>query len=381
MSDSSTSSVANSQEAAAKGALVKMAATGLVLIGIAAAGVFFTFQFAENERERELKQWQIRLGIVADSRFADIDGWLESQLGELNALAENQSLQIYTDQLQELEDREAPSLEADSLNTLLAAVAERAGFKAEIKGSEIQANVERVGVAGIGILDKEGVPLVSSPGMPPMVGQLKAFVAATEKGERGVSNMFLNSSGNPAMAFLVPVFGVQGDQTASSQIATIVGVKEIASELYPLLKQPGNTDKSAETIIVRRKDSSVQYLTPRNDGNPPLKNDLTIDTPNLAAAFALDTPGGFGIKVDYQDNEVLLTVRAFSQVPWSLIYKIDTAESLAEAENRIRTIVIAFIGIIVLVFIGLIAVWYKGSSTRATEAATRFEALSQRFQG
>lgn len=381
MSDSNTSSVASSQQAAAKGAIAKMALTGFVLIGLAAAGVFFTFQFAENERERELKQWQIRLGIVADSRFADIDEWLDSQLGELNDLAENGSLQIYTGILQEAEDRDIPSPEADSLNTLLTAVADRAGFKAEIKGAEVQANVERVGVAGISILDKSGVPMVASPGMPPVEGQLRAFAAGVEKGERGVSDMFLNAAGNPAMAFLVPVFSVQGDQDASSQIATIIGVKEIASELYPLLKQPGNVDKTAEAVIVRRKGTSVEYLTPRSDGTAPLKKKLSLDTPNLAAAFAVDTPGGFGIRTDYQDKEVLLTVRAFSQVPWTLIYKIDTSESLAEAENRIRTIVLAFIGIIVLVFIGLIAVWYYGSSRRATEAATRFEALSQRFQG
>ncbi len=378
---SSTSSVARSQQAAAKGAFAKMALTGFVLIGLAAAGVFFTFQFAENERARELKQWQIRLGIVADSRFADIDGWIDGQLGELTALAENASLQLYMSLLEDAGTAAADSPEAGFLGNLLTVVAERAGFKGDVKGAEVQANVERVGVAGIGILDKTGTPLVSSPGMPPVQGQLQAFVAGVEKGERAVSDMFVSSAGNPAMAFLVPVFAVHGDQDASSQIGVIVGVKEISKELYPLLVQPGNVDKTAEAVIVRRKGASVEYLTPLADGTAPLKKKLSVDTPNLASVFALDTPGGFGIKTDYRDREVLLTVRAFNQVPWVLMYKIDTSESLAEAENRIRTIVIAFIGIIVLVFIGLIAVWYYGSSRRATEAATRFEALSQRFQG
>jgi len=145
-----------------------MVLTGFVLIGFAGAGVFFSFQFAESECE--LKQWQIRLGIVGDSRFADIDG----QLGKLTVLAENGSLRIYTGILIEAKDRDMPSLEADSLNPLLGAVAKRAGLKAENKGSEIQANFKRVGVAGIGILDRDGNSLVSSPGMPPNEGQLKA---------------------------------------------------------------------------------------------------------------------------------------------------------------------------------------------------------------
>src|SRR3546814_12678910 len=34
-----------------------------------------------------------------------------------------------------------------------------------------------------------------------------------------------------------------------------------------------------------------------------------------------------------------------------------------------------------LVLIGLVAVWYYGTSRRATEAAERFEKLAERFQG
>lgn len=139
---SSTSSVARSQQAAAKGAFAKMALTGFVLIGLAAAGVFFTFQFAENERARELKQWQIRLGIVADSRFADIDGWIDGQLGELTALAENASLQLYMSLLEDAGTAAADSPEAGFLGNLLTVVAERAGFKGDVKGAEVQANVE-----------------------------------------------------------------------------------------------------------------------------------------------------------------------------------------------------------------------------------------------
>ncbi len=377
MSDTSSSS----EDKSGGGALMKMVLTAVVLIAIAGAGVFFTFQFAADERARELKQWQIRLGIVADSRFADIDGWIDGQLGELTALAENASLQLYMSLIEDAGEAAADSAEAGFLKNLLTVVAERAGFSAEVQGAAVQANVERVGVAGIGLLNAEGNVLVASPGLPPVQGALRAFVAATPKGERAVSDMFLGTGGKPSMAFLVPVFAVHGDQDASSQIGVIVGIKEVGAELYPLLKQPGNIDKTAEAVIVRRKGPSIDYISPLDDGSPPLKKKLSFDTPNLAAAFALATPGGFGIRTDYRDKEVLLTVRAFSQVPWTLMYKIDTEESLAEAENRIRTIVIAFIGIIVLVFIGLIAVWYYGSSRRATEAATRFEALSQRFQG
>ncbi len=381
LSESSNAKSAEGTRDAGRSVFVKMALTALVLVLLAGAGVYFTFRFVEDERQRELKQWQIRLGIVADSRFADIDKWLDAQQDELKALAENASLQLYMSLIEDTGTDLADSPEAGFLKNLLTVVAERAGFTGEIQGAEVAANVARVGVAGIGLLNRDGEVLVASPGLPPIEGRLAEFVAKTPKGQRAASDLFIGPGGKPSMAFLAPVFAVQSDEDAASQIGIILGVKEVAEELYPLLKQPGNVDKTAEAVLIRKKGSTVEYISPLMDGTPPMKKTLALDTPNLAAAFALANPGGFAIRRDYRDEEVLVTVRAFTQVPWTLMYKIDTAESLAEAEARLRTIVIAFIGIIVLVFIGLIAVWYYGSSRRATEAARRFEELSKRFQG
>ena len=64
---------------AGRGVVAKMVLTALVLLAVAGAGVFFTFKFAEEQRARELQQWQIRLGIVADSRAAEVQGWIDQQ--------------------------------------------------------------------------------------------------------------------------------------------------------------------------------------------------------------------------------------------------------------------------------------------------------------
>ncbi|MEE8515168.1 MAG: hypothetical protein V3T02_00880, partial [Alphaproteobacteria bacterium] len=78
-----------------RSATMKVAALALALLAAAAAGVFAVFKFVDVERARELQSWQARLGIVADSRFGAVNGWLERQFGELTGLAENASLQIY----------------------------------------------------------------------------------------------------------------------------------------------------------------------------------------------------------------------------------------------------------------------------------------------
>ncbi len=50
---------------------------GVVVLGIAiAVGVFFVFRFADAQYERDLRDWQVRLGIVAESRLEAVNEWL-----------------------------------------------------------------------------------------------------------------------------------------------------------------------------------------------------------------------------------------------------------------------------------------------------------------
>ena len=43
---------------------------GIGMLAIIGTAVFGAVSFVESERQREIQQWQIRLGIVADSRAA-----------------------------------------------------------------------------------------------------------------------------------------------------------------------------------------------------------------------------------------------------------------------------------------------------------------------
>ena len=312
------------------GASLKMILTGAALVIAAVVGTLLVLQFAASEREREFRQWQVRLGIVADSRLADVEGWLGQQLDELTALAENASLQLYMTILDEDDDSSGDDAEASFLSNLLTAVSERAGFAPRFEQAEVSANVARVGVAGIALVDRDGEVVVASPEMPPVAGILGSFIADTPKGERAISDIYLGPGGKPTMSFVVPVFVIQGDESAASQIGVVLGVKEIAAELYPLLKQPGNTDATSEAVLVRRSGATTEYASPLADGTEALKRKLSVDTPALAARFGIDTPGGFGTFRDYRDADVLVTSRAIAAVPWTLLYKIDTAEALAE---------------------------------------------------
>ena len=123
--------------------MFRMVATGVVIAIAAAAGIFAAYQFTENERARELKRWQLRLGIIADSRLADIEEWMGVQFKELTDIAENESVQLYVTILDETGNA-GEQAEATYLRNLVTVAGERAGFKPEVAAAAVRANVDQI---------------------------------------------------------------------------------------------------------------------------------------------------------------------------------------------------------------------------------------------
>ncbi|MBL4690853.1 MAG: PAS domain-containing protein [Rhodospirillales bacterium] len=374
--------------------LALMIGTGIVIAVV--ASVWGSFQFIEGERQREILQWQVRLGIVADSRAAAIGEWVEQNFSYMRELSENASLQLYLSELadggekSELTDKDEKSTaEADEeeeaasasyLRILLIATAERTGFKAPAPVGEVSANAERPGVAGIGLVDKDGKSLVSTPDMPPLTSKIRAAVAQALDGEPAVIDVYLGASGLPTMGFVLPIFGIQDDSDGAKGIGAVVGVRTIGKDLYDRLKQPGEIAKTTETYMVRARGGIVEYLTPLADGTGPLKRTMSADTPDLADAHALKKPGGFAIKSDYAGTQVLAASRTVPGVPWVLIRKITREEALSATETRLTTMLVVFILLIVGITVTIIAVWRHGSSMRATQAAANMKVALERFE-
>ena len=368
---------------------------GVILMLAAVGGAIFgAFKFVEDERARSLQEWQIRLGIVADSRSAAINDWQDENFKTMRELAENASLQLYMSEIASAKSPSAPVDEEDPfaiagsdgaaettyLRNILTATAERTGFKPPAEAAAVSANIERAGVAGLGLIDAEGLPVASSPGMPPMIGRLKEAAMLALEGDPTVIDVFIGASGLPTIGFAMPVYGIQDDGAGAKGIGAVIGIKIVDEDLFAKLKQPGQLSETSETYLVRPQGITAEYLSPLNDGTPPLKRALAMDTPDLAASFAITSPGGFAIKRDYVGEEVLMTSRPISGVPWVLVRKINRAEALAETETRLTTLLTVFILIIVGVTVAVFAVWRHGSSLRATQAAENFKLSSERFE-
>ena len=65
------------------------------LVAVAVIGIVLVFKFVDDEKQRDLQSWQLRLNIVADTRVAAINTWVDNQFATVRELVENESLQFY----------------------------------------------------------------------------------------------------------------------------------------------------------------------------------------------------------------------------------------------------------------------------------------------
>ncbi len=356
----------------------------LTLATMTALGVFLSFWWVGNEHARELRVWQDRLGIIADSRAAAVADWLRGRLETIAALGDDQAVQLYAADLRAAPSAVArpgdddPLAQRQYLDNLLTVTAGRAGFAGRADGPQVAANVPRTGRAGIAILDLNLQPVATSPGMPPFDSALRGFVASRlGQEDAALFGPFAGAAdGTPSMAFAAPL----GDIGGGPPVGIVVGVRPVANELFELLRQPGATQASAEAMLVAARDAAVLYLSPLADGTPALGRALALDTPGLAAAWALRHPGGFAEKRDYRDVPVLATSRTVSGTGWVLAYKIDRDEALGGADARLTRMLIGLLLLVAAIAAAIVAVWRHGASRRASEAAQRFRDMAERYE-
>lgn len=362
-----------------------MSLTGAAIAVACLLGVIFVFLYADSERARDQRAWEERLGIVADTRAADIGKWVESQYREMAGLAENASLQLYMSELVQAGNRARnnagePPAQADYLRNLLTVIADRAGYKTELKGPDVDANVNRLAVSGIALVDASGEIVVATRGMPPVDGAVARDLVSAGAGMRGFMDIRKEPSGELVIGFSVPVHAIQETDGAARPIGRIVGIRRVADGLYPLLVQPGFAWKTGEVYLVRRRAQSVEFLSPRREDRQPLTGTQSVEGTPSVSAVAVRSDTGFGIAPDYAGESVLFAARQVADTPWTVIVKIARAEALGESDSRRATLIAAFLFLIALIGVGLVAVWRHGTSLRASEAAGRYQDMAQRYE-
>ncbi|HJT14160.1 MAG TPA: HD domain-containing phosphohydrolase [Dongiaceae bacterium] len=359
----------------------------IILIVLGVVGVWAINRFVDEERERELTQWQVRLGIVADSRVAEVNRWLAGNMADLNALAENESVQLYVGSIDEFSSDPTQQDQIEGfrqyLRNLLLVAATRGGFGEGGDEQQPDFNAPNVASGGILIVNAAGEVVAASPDAPPFDGALRDFVESVAPGRSATGPLTIDARGEPTMTFVVPLFAVQSDQSTSAQIGRIVGVKRVREELYSLLHQPGDTTRSASTVLLTRVGNKVTYLSPieRQGETQPPGLSMEMTTPGLDAAFAVTEGNGFAPDLrNYNGQRVVVTARTVTGAPWVLMYTVDYEEALGAGDDRFRALTVMLGLALLVIAIAIIAVWRHGSSRRAAESATRAQILANQYE-
>ncbi|MFT5487558.1 MAG: HD-GYP domain-containing protein (c-di-GMP phosphodiesterase class II) [Paracoccaceae bacterium] len=362
-----------------------MSLTGAAIAVAALVGVIFVFLFADAQHARDQRAWEERLGIVADTRSADIEKWVESQYRELGGLAENASLQLYMSELVRVAGQSGqgpaePPAQAQYLQNFLTVVAAQAGYNVELQGPDVNANVDRVAVAGIALVDMSGRILVATRGMPGFEGEIAQRLVFVGANDRGFLDVRKAPSGDLIAGFSLPVHAIQSADGAARPIGRVVGIRRITDGMYPLLKQPGFAWKSGEIYLTRKNENMVEFLSPRIGGRAPLTGAQALDVQGRVSTIAARAEASFAIADDYAGEQVLFAARAVADTPWTVIVKIARAEAMGSSDSRRLTLIAAFLALIALVVVGLVAIWRHGTSLRASEAAGRYRDMAHRYE-
>ncbi len=365
---------------------------GILVVGIIAAGIYFVGCFNNADLQRDMQTWQEKLNLVAESRTAQVTGWVSDNFKEMRALADNPSLQLYITELQmaKAADAKAPKPPESSgevsqktyLRNLLLFTAQRAGFSVQAPATaSIPANIDKGNKSGLAIIDNNNNVVISTVITPATRDIMLDHVKQSAAGQEGLIDIRKNKDGAAYIGFVVPVFSLQGDRTAASQIGRLVGIRMLDNTFFNLLKHPGVTEKTLETVLLRANGDKVEYLSPLQDGSMPLDKILPLDANKLDAAKLMQSDGSFVSELkDYRDKTVLATSRQIAGTPWTLEVKIDRGEAMAASNQRRTSLGAFFFMIIMFIVLMVVAVWWWAHSKRSLALSNYFKKLASKSQ-
>jgi len=362
-----------------------MSLTGAAIAVAALIGIIFVFLFADAQHARDQRAWEERLGTIADTRSADIEKWVEAQYRELGGLAENASLQLYMTELargaaQPGQMPAEPPAQAEYLQNFLTVVAAQAGYAVDPQGPDVNANVDRIAVAGIALVDLSGRILVATRGMPALDGDVARRLVQVGANDRGFLDIRKAPSGDLIAGFSLPVHAIQAQDNAARAIGRIVGIRRIRDGLFPLLNQPGFVWKTSEIYLARKTENVIEFLSPRDGDRAPLTGARVLDGPGRVSAAVRRGTAAFGIADDYAGEQVMYAARAVAETPWTVIVKIARDEAMGDSDSRRVALIMSLLAVIVLMVAGMVAVWRHGTSLRASEAAVRYRDMAHRYE-
>lgn len=362
---------------------LKVAALAVGLFLVIGVGFRTIIELADYEAARAREAWQTRLSIVADSRAAAVSEWVEEQLGLVQSLSENPSLQLYAIDLAASgggENERQQASQAAYLRSLLTAAASRGGFDKLAQGPDLPVNIKRTGLAGLALADADGRVLVATPGLPEPTSGFRQFLVRVRGLQGHFYDMEPGETGAPLFGIVSAVYAPQTNPSEAAPVGFVFGLKYVGEDLYSRLQQPGDLTETGETYLVRRQDRVIEYISPLDGGYPPLSLSVPQDQAEAAPVMAVTFPGSILEGESYRSRSVLFASRQIDGTGWTLLRSVDRAEALGPAEASSRRLVIWLVLGLVALSALVALIWRHGASLRVARALDQARRSADDYQ-
>jgi len=354
----------------------------ILVFSIIIGGLIFISRFNEADYQRDVQVWKEKLNLIAEGRKVDVTHFISNNFTELRTLADNPSLKLYLTELQNVPQDSSSAEQGEPaqksyLRNLLIFTAQRAGFMGVSGTDAIPANITTENKSGLLVLGSDNQLVVGTPMLNSSMNIIMENAKKQVAGAEGLIDLQKDADGTIYMGFSVPVYSIQGEHNAEGQIGKIIAIKIIDENLFALLKQPGSTEKTMESLLVRpvnpTKDK-MEYISPLLDGSAPLSKQFALNQQDSAEAFINRDTNDFSSELkDYRGQQVLATSRDIGGTNWKLITKVDAAEAFVESGARRAGLVTSFTLVIAVIVLIIISMWWYSYSRHALMASSYFK--------
>jgi PAS domain S-box-containing protein len=307
----------------------------LLSAGIVIAGFLYYRHYEMHHREQVERQ----LTAIADLKVDGIVSWRKERLGDAALLYRNRQ---FTGLVKRCLQQPGDEAAAQGLRQWLQHVQESYQY-------------ERVF-----LLDIDGHERMSAPeaGRTPPRHLLEHVAEVLRTRQISFEDFHRHEDdGRIYLTLLIPLFDV-GDNGRA--LGTLVLLIDPGQYFYPFLQRWPTPSESAETLLVRREGNDVLFLNElRFQKNAALNLRKPLDLKELPAAQAVLGRTGIMDGIDYRGVRVIADVRAVPGSPWFLVSRMDTTEVYGVMREKLWTIVVLVITLLVGAGAAMYTVWHR----------------------
>jgi len=277
-----------------------------------------------EERQRTWATWEERLSSVADDRRNLVTSWLTERRVDAEASSRSSDVQGCLLRMASLRGFDEPSSNrAPALLTFLTHSKARLGYK------------------GIYVFDGEGRVVNQTDGLAAPSAQLEAAARSVARSGQFNISWFQEGSSGTSLGVMSPVpvpVPAPGEKFAGGpagvmSLGSVALIVDPYESLFPLLTAETVPTRTGETVLAKRADGMVLFLSPLRGGTTGFH--VVPKPETLAANAAFEGRQVFGEFTDYRGVPVLAATRVIPMTGWALVSKIDREEAFAEYHHQL----------------------------------------------